>query len=117
VSFKTCSCCKTVWNDRDAFLSDPLIVLSGYQANFSIVESGFFLFTHSTVNCGTTMAVETQGFVDLYDGPVFQQSLVDSEHCQGYCHDSANIETECSNSCECAFVRNIMQILRRWPKR
>jgi hypothetical protein len=33
----------------------------------------------------------------------------------GYCNDR-EILNPCSEACECAYVREIVQIVRKWPK-
>ena len=42
--FKMCPFCKQGWASRDEFLSDPDIVLIGYQPHFKNMEEGLFLF-------------------------------------------------------------------------
>ena len=109
--FKRCTCCPNKeWRTRDDFLSDPDIVLIGYQTNFEELKAGFFLFNHS---CHTTLSVKVELFLDLYDGPVFRERATGGPDCLGYClHRSALMP--CPAQCECAFVREILQIVRNW---
>ncbi len=85
----------------------------GYQVNFSSLELGYLLFNHLT--CQSTIAVPAGLFKDLYDGPVFSERKTDSDQCPGYCNDREALDV-CGAECECAYVREIMQIVREWPK-
>jgi hypothetical protein len=111
--FKTCSCCDIPWYTRDEFLHDGNIELVGYQANFCQLELGYFLFNHLT--CESTIAIPAGLFKDMYAGPVFDQRLTNTEVCQGFCKDIKALEP-CGEKCECAYVREIMQIIRNWPR-
>ena len=111
--FKKCTCCNHPWVSRDEFLEDSKLQLVGYQVNFGELELGYFLFNH--LICLSTIAVPAGLFRDLYDGPVFSERLTESEACPGHClHD--DILQPCLASCECAYVREILQIVRNWPK-
>ncbi len=111
--FKICSCCEAPWYTRDEFLNDEQIDLVGYQANFCQLELGFLLFNH--LNCESTIAVHAGLFKDLYSGPIFGQRLTGTDVCQGFCKDSVALEP-CEEKCECAYIREIIQIIRIWPK-
>jgi hypothetical protein len=111
--FKTCSCCKIPWFTRDEFLEDSNIDLVGYQVNFGNRVLGYFLFNHST--CQSTIGVPASLFKDLHDGPVFSECLTGSEQCPGYCLHREVLHP-CHAKCEGAYVREILQILRAWPK-
>ena len=113
--FKTCPNCKAAWNDRESFLADPLISLNGYQFNLKSVENGLFLFTHLSTNCRTTMAVPVSWFLDLYSGPRYPESRALSPECPRFCIDEKNLE-RCQAICECAFVREVMQVIRQAAK-
>ncbi len=113
--FKACSCGK-VWSDRAAFLNDAKVTLIGYQVNFERLDAGFFMFNHLSADCGTTMAVEVSGFTDLYHGPIFEKRMTGSQACQGWCLHRESLEP-CRAECECAFVREVLQIVRGWPGR
>lgn len=107
--FKTCSC-GAEWADREAFLSDPDIQLVGYQADFEELQLGLILFNHRS--CRTTLALRVSVFRDLYDGPVFETRATGGPDCPGYCLHTGNLNP-CPALCECAFVRAILQRLRR----
>jgi len=111
--FKKCTCCDFPWTSRAEFLQDGNTKLVGYQANFCQLELGYFLFNHLT--CQSTIAIPAGLFKDMYDGPLFSQRLTGTEVCQGFCEDMDAIEP-CDAQCECAYVREIMQIIRKWPK-
>ncbi len=111
--FKKCTQCGHEWKSRSQFLSDPEVKLVGYQANYRELEEGLFLFNHS---CKTTLSIKAQFFIDLYDGPIFQDRLTDSEECYGYCSARDNL-LQCSNKCECAYVRETLHIVETWPKK
>jgi hypothetical protein len=111
-SFLKCSLCHRNWPSRDAFLADPDVELCGYQADFDELIAGIFLFKH---RCGNTLGLMAGDFSDLHDGPIFVERLTGSEHCAGYCRQK-NALNPCLAHCECAFVREILQVVRQWPK-
>ena len=111
--FKKCSCCESPWFSRLEFLEDENLDLIGYQANFCQLELGFFLFNHLT--CQSTIALPAGLFVDLHAGPIFSQRLTGTEICQGFCKDEKALEP-CENQCECAYIREVIQIIKNWPK-
>jgi len=111
--FKRCTCCQAVWRTREDFLSDPEVGLIGYQAHFEELKAGLLLFNHS---CRTTLAIEVECFQDLYAGPIFQQRATGGPRCLGYCLSRSELRP-CPAQCECAYVREILQIVRNWPKR
>lgn len=110
--FKECPLCGFFWETRGGFLSDPNIKIIGYQACFERLKTGYFLFNHS---CEGTLAVMVVDFGDLYDGPVFHVRKTGTDECSGYCLKRDELRA-CSALCECAFVREIIQIIRNWPK-
>ncbi len=111
--FKKCSSCGQIWETRERFVGDPGIDIVGYQVNFPSLEEGLFLFNHS---CETTLAIKVSEFKDLYDGPIFSGRLDNTEDCPQYCLYKDNIE-HCLAKCECAYVREIIQIVKQWPKK
>ena len=111
--YKKCTCCEYPWFSREEFLGDNKLDFVGYQVNFSNLELGFFLFNHLT--CKSTIAVHAGLFKDLYDGPIFSERQTNTENCSGYCGDRDALGP-CDAECECAYVREIMQIVREWPK-
>lgn len=114
--FKTCPNCFYVWPDRDSFLSDPRISAMGYQVNFDDLTAGFFLFNHTTCQCGTSLALEAGQFTDMHDGPIFQERLNGTSECPQYCLHDDSLEP-CPEKCECAYVLDVLQKVKSWPKR
>jgi hypothetical protein len=110
--FKKCPKCDFVWDRREDFLGDENLTVIGYEISDCGLVNGLFLFNH---DCGTTMALKVEKFQDLYDGPVFKERLAGTDECPDYCLYKSNL-TRCSLQCECAYVREILQILRRLPE-
>ena len=113
--FKVCSLCKKDWESRNDFLNDPVIKIIGYIANFEYLEKGLLLFNHNAEGCGTTLVAEIADFMDIYSGPIYSESLTGSEECPEYCLDKDNLD-ECSAKCAHSHVREIIQIVKKWPK-
>lgn len=111
-AFKQCPNCGATWHTRQRFLDDPAVDLVGYQVNFEQLELGLFLFNH--LECRSTMAVWAQAFRDLYSGPVYLQRLTGSDTCPAYCLRQDELDP-CPAVCECAWVRELLQVIRRWP--
>ena len=110
--YKSCPNCGLVWPRRSDLLGDPEIELVGYQVNFKHLETGIILFNHS---CRGTLALYAADFRDLYNGPVFSQKATGSDQCPGHCQHQGDLRP-CPAQCECAFVRQILQIIKAWPK-
>jgi hypothetical protein len=111
--FKVCTDCGHVWVTRDAFLADPNVVLLGYQSHLDHVELGLLLFNHRL--CGTTMSLYAETFTHLYDGPRYTVRKADTPKCPGYCLDKSELRP-CPQRCECAYIREILAIIKAWPK-
>jgi hypothetical protein len=110
--FKKCTNCGYIWKNREDFLADPDIEIIGYQALFEEIKDGLFLFNHM---CETTLATNVIDFNDLYKGPVFDMSLADTDECSKECYDINNLDA-CGAECKYAYVRDIIQIIKNWPK-
>lgn len=113
--FKTCPMCSMTWGTRNDFLHDRALHLNGYQADFEDLESGLFLFTHNIDGCFTTMAIRVREFLNMYSGKKFDQRKTGGEECPGYCLHIDQLD-RCNAQCECAFVREIIQIIQKFPK-
>lgn len=111
--FKTCPLCAEAWPDRTRFLEDPDLELIGYQVDFEDVELGLFLFNHR--RCGTTLAIRSKFFRDLYGGPFFRDRQTGTDACPGYCLRCTEL-SPCHAECECAWVREVLQLIRTWPR-
>ncbi|MEW6536392.1 MAG: hypothetical protein AB1454_12340 [Candidatus Auribacterota bacterium] len=113
--FKCCTLCNRVWDDRHAFLSDEHLALNGYQVNFHRPEKGLFLFTHTTCDCNTTIAVEVEMFVGLFHGQRYDEARTGLEDCTGKCLIKNNLE-RCDAHCKFSFIRDLMSIINDYEK-
>ncbi len=111
--FKKCSKCGFVWSERTTFISDPDLQMIGYQADFEELMAGLFLFLHV---CGTSLAIAADAFQDLYDGPIFKARLNGTRECSGLCLHKNDLR-RCRAKCECSYVREIVQVILKWPKK
>ena len=111
--FKRCQVCDSVWATRTEFLEDHAVQLVGYQVDFEELIAGLFLFNHA---CGATLAIAAAAFRDLYDGPVFSGRRTGTPECLGHCLHESDL-APCPAQCECAYVRNIIQVINGWRKR
>jgi hypothetical protein len=92
-----------------------LITILGYQVNFEKLDLGFLLFNHNASECRTTMAIEAGAFRDLYEGPTYATPLTNTDTCPGYCLHQEELRL-CPEKCECAYVREIIQLIKKWDK-
>ncbi len=111
--FKKCPMCEHIWADRIELMSDPNVIITGYMANFEVLDLGIFVFNHTT--CNGTFSVKGKYFMDLYEGEIYDSCKIGSDECLGYCLDH-NVLKPCSAECECAYVREVIQIIKQWPK-
>jgi len=102
-----------IWKTREDFLGDQNIEITGYQVDFEKIEKGFFLFNHH--KCKTTLGIKTFEFKDLYNGPVFTERKTGSRECPSYCLYKENLD-RCLARCACAYIRDIIQLIKCWPK-
>jgi len=110
--FKECPMCGFRWESRGSLLCDPCVEIIGYQVCFEDLQAGSFLFNHS---CEGTFAIRVQEFADLYHGPVYQERKTGTDECLGYCLDREQLGI-CLAQCECVYVREIIQLIAKWPK-
>lgn len=110
--FKICSMCLMAWDDCESFITDPELVVNGYQAFFDRPEDGLVLFTHRTTGCHSTLAVKAGTFKSLYNGPFYDALNRDTETCLHNCIDRDNLEL-CSAQCSMHWVREVLHRLRR----
>jgi len=110
--FKTCHVCNKAWTNRNEFLDDGDITIIGYQVHFKELTEGLFLFNHF---CGSTISVRAGLFKDLYSGPMFEERLTGTDECSGYCLVEHELRP-CPAKCDCAYAREIVQIIKAWPK-
>jgi len=110
--FKKCPMCSTEWETRDNFLDDLSLEINGYKADFEKLEWSLFYFTHMKEGCLSTMAIEARDFLSLYSGERYTQRRTGKAECPGYCLDQKQLD-RCDALCECAFNREIIQIIRK----
>ena len=103
--------CSNVWETRDAFIDDINLEINGYQADFDKLELGLFYFTHKKEGCCTTMALQAKDFLSLYTGKKYTERRINEEDCPGYCLDKNQLD-RCDALCECAFNREVIQVIR-----
>ncbi len=113
--FKICSVCGHAWKLRDEFLKDPFIELVGYQANFLNPSRGLFLFVHRAYKCGAHLTLRVENFDDLFRKEKYYEARVLSDECPVYCMEANNLEF-CIQPCKMAYVREILQIIRKIKK-
>ena len=108
--FKICSKCAYTWRVRDDFLGDPSICLVGFQASSKEAESGYYLFNHilEENQCNTTLAVEVEDFLSLYNGTMFTDIKFESQLCELLCTRVEDL-SQCPVECKNAIAREIMQ--------
>ena len=111
-SFKECSLCGRTWETRDEFLADPDVRVVGYQMRPDNLTAGYFVFNHV---CETSLAIMVREFCDLHKGPVYAVRKFGTDECPEYCLHEDELEP-CPARCECAFVRDVLQRIRDWPK-
>ena len=112
LKFKICSYCEQGWERLEDFIQDPHIDLAGYMPAFDDLMNGLVLFNHG---CGTTLACRVGHFRHLYDGPVYQERKTAASECPGYCLNKTDLNP-CPVKCNCAYVREVLLILKAWPK-
>ncbi|MBT4483603.1 MAG: hypothetical protein HOC71_07990 [Candidatus Latescibacteria bacterium] len=106
--FTHCAKCETFWNKRIDFLSDTATEIVAYNPDIKYLEHGNFVFKHDT--CGSNIEIQVVNFKDLYDGPIYKERKTGTENCPEYCLNSSELRP-CSEECECAYVREIIQAL------
>jgi hypothetical protein len=112
VSFKTCGHCGREWPDREAFLADPDLRVTGYQVVFRDLATGLVLFNHA---CQSTLAVPVGVFADLHGGPRHDRFMGDTDQCPHHCLDLNDLGP-CPTQCQCAFFRAVLQAVKNYPK-
>lgn len=116
--FKRCTSCFSEWKTREEFLNDASLELNGYRVNYQELERGLFFFTHKKAGCCSSMALEAREFLDLFGGPRYAERKTHGEKCPRYCDDEKQ-PNRCDALCECAFVREVIDIIRNrngaWP--
>lgn len=113
--FKICPMCATEWKTRDEFLGDKSLELNGYKADFEKLQWSLFYFTHKKEGCFSTMVIEAQDFLSLYSGTKYTERRTGEEDCPAFCLEQEQLE-RCEAFCECAFNREVIQIIKERQK-
>ena len=103
------------WAKRKHFLEDPSLELNGYQVDFEDLGKGLFFFTHNMQGCYSTMVIHAEEFFALNPAEKFEQRRTSSDDCPGYCLKRDALG-RCTAECECAFVRDVMDIVSGMQK-
>jgi hypothetical protein len=111
--FKQCPSCHEIWSSQHDFLNDSRLEIIGYQVNFNNLELGYFLFNH--LKCKTTLSIVAKSFRNLYTGPIFKERKTQTDECPEYCLKKSVLDP-CPAKCECAYIREIIQLVRDWEK-
>lgn len=61
------------------------------------------------------MVLQAKDFLDLYSGGKYSERRTGQEDCPGYCLEKDQLD-RCEVICECAFVREVLQIIKEHPK-
>ena len=109
--FKACTNCGHVWKTRNDFIVSREVSIVGYQPNYPDIENGLFLFNHNYKDCGTTMAIRTGEFTELYIKPINDKPKLGTEECEKRCLDQEDIQN-CNANCRYAYIREIMRFFR-----
>jgi hypothetical protein len=110
--FKTCPNCKHIWPTLENFLDDPAIELAGYQVHFEDIKGGLFLFSHTSPECRTTLAIQVKEFHPLTDQPLLSDRLC---HGAEFCARKGDI-IKLPKQCECQWVRHVLELIKNWAK-
>lgn len=108
----TCTMCDTRWDDIESFITDEELDVCGYQARFDVPSDGLILVTHMAEQCGTTLGVRVAEIRPLYDGPMYPERKTGSDECPGLCLLEGRLE-DCTVECSMAWVRHVIQAMRR----
>ena len=92
-------------------MNDQSLEINGYGVNFEKHEKSLFYFTHNIEGCFSTMTIEAKDFLDLYSGKKYTEQKAGEEGCPRYCLDEKQLN-RCDAFCECAFNREIIQIIK-----
>ena len=110
--FKICTLCHHCWETLDDLVLDPNLRVEGYQASFPDPKRGMILVTHLADGCHTTLSLKVEALASLYDGPTYLERRTGEDDCGGYCLSQGLLE-ECLAECDMAWVRKVLQYLRR----
>lgn len=110
--FKTCPLCEECWPTLEDFVRDRRLAVHGYMAICDDPGAGLVFVTHTRANCGTTLTVFAATLRPLYHGPQYTALNYGADDCRRMCLDLRRLE-ECTAPCKMAWVRQVLQVLRR----
>ena len=96
------------------FLEDAKIRIIGYQPSFKDFAKGYIFFL---CQCDTTLGLKIHEFDNLYKGPLYTERLTGTEGCPGHCLDKVENLEDYPAGCSGSYVRNILQIIKKWDKK
>ena len=111
--FKQCPYCNYAWNDREEFLTDSNVELTGYQPHFHNILEGLYTFVHKNNDCKASFSLPVWLFVDMHEGGLHDLLLAGTSQCEGKCKKVDDMR-ECSQECCCAYTREIMQKILKY---
>jgi hypothetical protein len=112
--FKRCNNCGMKWATREEFLADGAVRVFGFQANPAFPGRSAYLFDHNPLDraCRSTIAVESEQFLDLYDGLWPETILMGGPECRGHCALVEEMDG-CDRDCRFAPYRAVLRTLAR----
>ncbi len=111
--FKICPCCNYNWENLEQFVSDPTLMLNGYQVNFDDPMQGFFLFTHFLPNCNSTISIQVAKFAPIAKDQLRVQHFVPGlEACPKLCLDEKNLSPCPVFECPGSRIRNLLNVIK-----
>lgn len=61
------------------------------------------------------MVIKAKKFADLYTGIKYPERKTGDADCPGYCLNKEELRS-CHVQCECAYVREIIEIVQEYPR-
>jgi hypothetical protein len=91
---------------------DARLRLDGYSAFFDDPANGLVFVTHRVPGCGTTLTLYAGQLRVLFSGTDYPELHKGADDCHRLCLDRSRLE-ECDAECSMAWVRDVLQYLRR----
>lgn len=110
--FKACPLCGEQWPTIEDLVRDRRLQLNGYMADFDDPAAGLIFLTHKHLGCGTTMALRAGRLRSLCREPEHAESHLGLDGCRQLCIERQALE-DCDQPCKMAWVRKVLQVLRR----
>lgn len=110
--FKRCPGCH-IWLSADEIVNDPSIKPLGMAFMGTSPDQFFYLFQHIDELCGSSFLVEVTKFRQFLDEAIPDDSLFETDNCEGHCvdlHDLAECRQKCRNA---PFRRFLLEMINR----